>query len=309
MVKSWIEVRVEVPDSLIEGVSNFLIEQGSPGVVQRKVPGRLGRKREEIVAYFSNDPSFPSRQNKIRTYISSLKTPRRRLFLHHHVIHEEKWAEAWKDNFRPLHATPGLVIKPPWEDYPERKGEIVIEIDPGMAFGTGAHPTTRMCLGTLEEFIPSFPFKPTILDVGTGSGILALAARKLGAGKTLAIDIDSTAVECARKNAAANQVIEEIDFRVCSPDSLRRKFDIVVANLLPQELLMLAPALSRRVNIRGRLIISGILRGQKGEITAAFIDRGLKVAGSRESEGWVCLVLSPRFPVRKEKGERPPAWS
>jgi ribosomal protein L11 methyltransferase len=277
-------------------VSNFLIEQGSSGVVQQKVPGRRGRKREQIVAYFPNDHSFPSRKRKIETYISSLKTPRRTLFSRHHVIQEEKWAEAWKDNFKPLHATSRLVIKPPWEDYPGKKGEIVIEIDPGMAFGTGTHPSTQMCLRALEEIIPSFPHEPTILDAGTGSGILALAARKLGAGKILGVDIDPIAVECARKNAAANQVFEEIDFRVCSPVSLRRKFDMVVANLLPQELLILAPALSRRVNIRGRLIISGILRGQKKEITWAFTDRGLKVVGSREREGWVCLILSP--PVR-----------
>jgi ribosomal protein L11 methyltransferase len=293
MAKSWVEVRVETPESLVEGVSNFLIEQGSSGVVQEKVRGRRGRKREEIVAYFPNDRFFPAKKSKIKTYISSLKNASRTLFLRHQVIQEEKWAEAWKDHFKPLHATPRLVIKPPWEDYPQRKGEIVIEIDPGMAFGTGAHPSTQMCLRALEELIPSFAHPPAILDVGTGSGILALAARKLGAGKILAVDIDPQAIECARKNAAANRVIEEIDFQVGSAERGRRKFDVVLANLLPQEILLLTAALARRIKIRGRLILSGILRGQKREISYAFMDRGLKVVGSRERAGWVCLVLRP----------------
>jgi ribosomal protein L11 methyltransferase len=291
MAKTWIELKVDIPQSLGEAVSNFLIEQGSPGLVQEKVPGRAGRQKERIVAYFPHDRSFPARERKIRTYLFSLGDRRPHFSLRHRLLPEEKWAEAWKANFRPLHATPRIVVKPPWEKYPEKRGEIVIEIDPGMAFGTGTHPSTRLCLRALEDLIPYFPHPPAVLDVGTGSGILAIAALKLGAKEILAVDIDPVAVACARQNAVANQAGRRIDFRVSSPAGLRRVFDIVVANLLPQEILRSALPLSKRVGSRGVLIVSGVLRGQKREVAAAFAERGLAVWDSRELKGWVCLVL------------------
>ncbi|MGA2958738.1 MAG: 50S ribosomal protein L11 methyltransferase [Thermodesulfobacteriota bacterium] len=303
MPKSWIEVRVDIPSPLVEAVSNFLIEQGSPGVIQEKVPGPSGRKKERIVAYFLNGRSFTSREGKIRAYLSSMSKSRRDFSLRHRAIQEEKWAEAWKANFKAVHVTPRLVIKPPWGKYPGKKGEMVIEIDPGMAFGTGTHPSTQMCLQTLEELTPSFPQGPTVLDVGTGSGILAIAARKLGARKIQAIDIDPIAIGCARKNAAANHAKGVIDFRVGSLGGLRRRFDIVVANLLPQELLELGPMLAKRVNSRGFLIASGILRSQKKEIAEALASRGLTVWLSRRLEGWVCLILRPT-PSLPPSGER-----
>ncbi len=303
MPKSWIEVRVDIESSLVEAVSNFLIEQGSPGVIQEKIPGPSGREKERIVAYFLNGRSFASKEKKIRTYLSSLNESRRNFSLQHRVIQEEKWAEAWKANFKPVHVTPRLVIKPPWEKYPGKSGEIVIEIDPGMAFGTGTHPSTQMCLQALEELIPSFSQGPTILDVGTGSGILAIAAQKLGARKILAIDIDPIAIDCARKNAAANQVKGVIDFRAGSLGGLRRRFDIVVANLLPQELLELAPMLAKRVNSWGFLITSGILRSQKREIAAAFASKGLMTWLSRKMKGWVCLTFRPTFSQAERVGK------
>jgi ribosomal protein L11 methyltransferase len=283
------EIRVDIPTSLVEAVSNFLIEQGSPGVIQEASPSRSRKLREDIVAYFPNTRSFANRKRKIRNYLSSLGKVPGGFSLRQRLIREEKWAEAWKANFKAFHATPHLVIKPPWEDYAGMKGEIVIEIDPGMAFGTGAHPSTRMCLAALEELIPSCPRRPMLLDVGTGSGILAIAARKLGAGKILALDIDPVAVDSARKNFAANGAEGGIDFRVGSPGGLRRGFDIVVANLLPQELIVLTPSLAGRTRPGGYLIVSGILRTQKTEIHSVFAKRGLSLRRSRELKGWVCL--------------------
>lgn len=290
---------MEIPESFVEGVSNFLIEQGSPGVVQERASRLSGGKRERIVAYFPNNRSFSSKEKKVRTYLSSLDKVEQSFSLQHQVIREEKWAEAWKSHFKPFHATPRIVIKPPWEDYPRKRGEILIEIDPGMAFGTGTHPSTRMCLQALEELIPLFPQGCAILDVGTGSGILAIAARKLKASKILAVDIDPVAIDCARKNVAANQVSGGIDFRVASPESLRGVFDIVVANLLPQEILKLTLPLSKRVNSRGALIVSGILRGQKREIAASFAGEGMDAWRSRELKGWACLILKKKAGFRE----------
>ena len=292
MQKTWVELAVEIHPSLVEATSSFLIEQGSPGVIQEELAGPASRKRERIIAYFSSNRSFEAKRKKIRGFLISIRQLHPGTFtFHHRVIKDAKWAEAWKSNFKPLHVTHRLVIKPPWEEYPEQKGELVIEIDPGMAFGTGTHPSTQMCLQALEELILSSPHWPSILDVGTGSGILAIAARKLGAKQVSAIDIDPVAIDCARKNATTNDINHGIDFRAGSLNGLRRAFDIVVANLLPQELLNIAPFLPKRMSPGGTLIISGLLRGQKMEVTSAFAKQGLEVLRSRESKGWACFVM------------------
>lgn len=286
-------MRVEIHPFLAEAASNFLIEQGSPGITQEEVKGSSGRKRERLIAYFAADRSFNSKKKKITLYLHSISQSRRTSSaLTHRTIREEKWAKTWQENFKPVEITPLLVIKPPWEKWPKKKDQIIIEIDPGMAFGTGTHPSTQMCLQVLQDLIYSRFHPPTILDVGTGSGILAIASRKLGAKKVVAIDIDPVAIACARKNAAANRVGGRIDFRSGSVNSLRRVFDIAVANLLPQELLSLIPALSRRVASGGSLIASGFLLRQRKEIASAFAKEGLKVQRSLAQKGWSCLLLA-----------------
>ena len=288
--KSWIELRVEVPSSLGEAVANFLIEQGSPGVIQENGPGISRRRRESIRAYFPNHRAFGLKRKKIQRYLLAI-CKSCSVILRSRIIKEEKWAEAWKSNFKPMAVSPRIVVKPPWETYAAQKGQIVIDIDPGMAFGTGTHPSTQMCLQTLDKRIPSFPNPPSFLDVGTGSGILAIAARKLGAKPVLAIDIDPVAVDSARKNARANKVGKGIDFRVGSLDGRRFGFDIVAANLLPQELLPLASSLSRKLSPGGVAVVSGFLPKQKKEIAEAFGKYNLQVRLTKNSKGWACCEL------------------
>jgi len=303
MAKTWVEVAVEIHPSLVEAVSSFLIEQGSPGVIQEELTGPAYRVKERLIAYFPNDRGFRAKRQNIRSFLLSVSQLHPGPFsLHHRVIKEEKWAENWKSNFKPLRITSRLVVKPPWEEYARQKGELVIEIDPGMAFGTGTHPSTQMCLRALEEVVLSSSPPLSMLDVGTGSGILAIAARKLGVTQVLAVDIDPVAIDCARKNAAINKISRGIDFRVGSLDGLRRKFDILVANLLPQELLQVAPFLPKRMSSGGTLIISGLLRGQKKEIFAPFARQGLEILRSQESKGWSCLAL--RFRKGKKNGKK-----
>jgi len=289
------ELQVEIHCSLVEAVSNFLIEQGSHGVVQEELLRTSQPKRERIIAYFPKDRHFAGRRQRIRTYLLALRKLHHRSFrFRTRIIKQQDWAEAWKANFKPIHVTARLVIKPPWEEHPAKGGEVVVEIDPAMAFGTGTHPTTQMCLRAMEKLIRSSPHPPSMLDVGTGSGILAIAGRKMGAKKILAIDIDPLAIACARKNAAANNIDGGIDFRIGSLGRLRSIFDIIVANLLPQELLSLAPSLAKRISPGGTLIISGLLRGQKKEVISVFAQQGLEVWRSLESKGWACLVLGRR---------------
>jgi ribosomal protein L11 methyltransferase len=301
MGKTWKELRLEIHPSLVEAASNFLIEQGSPGITQEEVKGAHGPKRERLLAYFPNNRTFNAAKKTITTYLQSIcKSHHTHYALSDRTIQEEKWAETWKENFKPLEVTPRMVVKPPWETWLKKEGQIAIEIDPGMAFGTGAHPSTQMCLRALEELILSAPHQPSMLDVGTGSGILAIAARKLGAKQVLAIDLDPVAIDCARKNAQRNHIDGGIDFRVGSLDGLRRVFDIVAANLLPQELLLLAPYLSKRISSRGSLIVSGLLRSQKKEMAAAFSRQGLEILCSRGSKGWASFV----FGRKKKRGRR-----
>ena len=288
--KSWIELRVGVHPSLGEAVSNFLIEEGSPGVVQENGPGLSGARREWILAYFSRPHIFEVKRKKIERYLFAISKSHPVIF-RSRIIKEEEWAEAWKANFRTLKVSPRIVVKPPWETYVPLKEEIVIEIDPGMAFGTGTHPSTQMCLQVLDERIRSFHPPPSFLDVGTGSGILAIATWKLGARPVMAIDIDPVAVESARKNAKANQVEKGIAFRVGSLDGRRLGFDIIAANLLPQELLRLASPLSRMISPGGVVIVSGFLRKQKKEIAEAFGQYHLQVGLTRNSKGWACFEL------------------
>jgi len=303
MTKTWVELAVEIHSSLVEAVSSFLIEQGSPGVIQEELLGPAHRKKERIIAYFPNARGFRAKGEKIRSFLSSVSQLHPGSFtFHHRVIKEEKWAENWKSNFKPLRITPRLVVKPPWGKYVRQKGQLVIEIDPGMAFGTGTHPSTQMCLQALEEIVRSSSPFPSMLDVGTGSGILAIAARKLGVGRALAVDIDPVAIGWARKNASVNHINRGIEFRVGSPDGLRQKFDIIVANLLPQELLKVAPFLPKRMSSRGTLVISGLLRGQENEIVSALAEQGLEILRSRKSRGWACLVLRQR--VGKKNGRK-----
>ena len=292
MPKTWVELIVEIPPSLGETVSSFLIERGSPGVIQEEVPGPAHRKKERIIAYFPNGRNFAKKGREIQSFLTSVSKLHPGSFtFHHRVIQEEKWAENWKDNFKPLRITPRIVVKPPWEEYTRQRSDLVIEIDPGMAFGTGTHPSTQMCVQALEETVRSFPRFSSMLDVGTGSGILSIAARKLGMGHVWAVDIDPVAIDNARKNALANNIHRGLAFRVGSLNGLRRKFDIIVANLLPQELLGIVPLLPKRMSSGAILIVSGLLRGQKKEILSAFSEHGLEILRSLGSKGWACLVL------------------
>ena len=290
--KSWFEAGIEIHPALVEAAANFLIEQGSPGITQETVKGTGGRRRERLIAYYPGDQAFSAVRRRIREYLRALcKSHRTDYKLSARRIREEKWAEAWKENFKPIEVTPGIVVKPPWENWERKPGQFIIEIDPGMAFGTGTHPSTQMCLQFMEEVIPSFSRTPSVLDVGTGSGILAIAARRMGVKKITAIDIDPVAIDCARVNARANRTGRGISFRIGTPAELKASYDLVVANLLPQELLNTAPALAGLTARSGKLIISGFLTKQGREMAAAFQRQGMQKECSRRQKGWAAWVM------------------
>lgn len=198
------------------------------------------------------------------------------------TVEEQNWVQLTQSQFDPIRVSGRLWIVPSWHQAPDPQA-INLVLDPGMAFGTGSHPTTRLCLEWLERTVSP---GVAILDYGCGSGILAIAAAKLGAGEVLGVDIDVQAVSAARSNAERNAVAARFDD---SAKEIKGQFDIVVANILSNPLKALAPAICSHVRAGGQLALSGILVEQADELIACYAPYlSLHVADTRD--GWVCLA-------------------
>lgn len=209
-------------------------------------------------------------------------------------IAEEDWSETWKRDLRPM--TAGRVwVRPSWIDAPAPEGLVEVVLDPGMAFGTGSHPTTALCLAALSRALSERPHA-AVLDVGTGSGLLAIAAARLGAARVAANDVDPVAVEVARENAARNGLAGRIDFRRAGLEAFGGPFDVVVANILANTLVELAPEIAPRVAPGGLVLLAGILatqEHQEREVRSAYRAQGLAAREEldrREGE-WSLVAL------------------
>lgn len=223
------------------------------------------------------------------------------------VVYEEDWAEAWKSHFPVLRIGRRIVIRPTWRRHRRRPDDVVLSLDPGMAFGTGLHPTTRLCLAALEALADEGGLSrgrstgaaaggcgatepARVLDVGCGSGILAIAAGKLGAGELLGVDVDPIAVEAARSNARLNGLARRLRVEQGSVPSGKGPFDLVLANLIASLLVQLAPALRDEVAPGGgRILASGIFRDRESDVRAAFESVGLALGRRWAEEDWVAL--------------------
>lgn len=205
-------------------------------------------------------------------------------------LRQEDWAEGWKQHFSAVRIGRRLVIKPSWERFAAAAGDVVVELDPGMAFGTGTHGTTRLCLEALAEIFDSDAPPGRVLDVGTGSGILAIAAVALGAGRVLACDIEAEACRTARQNARQNGVGERLEITGAPLESLEGGFDVVLANILAEENARLAAELVGRLAPGGTLVLSGILQEKEPLVEAAFASFGLAGPDTRHREEWSCLL-------------------
>jgi ribosomal protein L11 methyltransferase len=208
-------------------------------------------------------------------------------------IEEEDWSVAWRKQHRPLRVGPRSWVQPPWEDAPAAPGEARIVIDPGMAFGTGSHPTTALCLERVDELLAD-RLGASVLDVGTGSGIIAFAAVKLGAGRVTGTENDPVALEAARRGAELNGIPEgRIAWSLADPDRLPGPgYDVVVANILLNTLVDLAPQIARKTSPGGRLVLSGLLADQAHAAEEAYEAQGLAAVARKERDGWVRVELS-----------------
>ncbi|MCO5410180.1 MULTISPECIES: 50S ribosomal protein L11 methyltransferase [Ralstonia] len=246
---------------------------GEPG----HEPTRLAWNRSRVVALLADDADpallVAAAANEIKLTPLPAYTVRE--------VEEQDWVRVTQSQFEPIHIGEHIWVVPSWHDAPEPDA-VVLELDPGLAFGTGSHPTTRLCMEWLEQHVQ--PGERT-LDYGCGSGILAIVAKKLGAGETVGVDIDPNAVEASRYNAERNHV--EATFAL-PDDAPEGTFDLVVANILSNPLKLMAAMLCARVRPGGRLILSGVLERQAEEVAAAYASV-IPLTVWRARDGWVCL--------------------
>lgn len=213
------------------------------------------------------------------------------------VVHEEDWAEAWKAHFPVLRVGRRLVIRPTWRRHRSEAGDAVVALDPGMAFGTGLHPTTRLCLALVEDLADRRVIEGArVLDVGCGSGILAIAAARLGAATVLGVDPDPIAIESTTLNARRNRLARRVRARQGSIPSGERPFDVVLANLIASLLVELAPRLRDELVFGGTIVASGIFVDREEDVRRGFEKAGLSVAGRRVEGDWVALEATAGVP-------------
>ena len=310
----WLEVSLVVDGELAEAVAEVLARYIPAGVVIESTAVYAGPEDENgqavgplrVCGYLAMDEQLEETRRKIEEglwylgRITPLPAPVFKPF------EEVNWVEAWKQHYHPIPVGEGLMIVPAWMD-PETGGRLPVRIDPGMAFGTGTHPTTQLCLALTETYFQKVGTPRQVLDIGCGSGILAVAALKLGAGHALGVDIDPLAMEASSQNAALNGVSEGLELGVGSVAEVRQgtfslqQGELVFANILAPVLVrLLDEGLGELVVPGGWLVLSGILAEQSPEVEAALSRHGLNLLERCQSGDWVALAaqctgsISPR---------------
>jgi ribosomal protein L11 methyltransferase len=274
------QLTIAAPARLQARIINLVMQRGSLGVIEQ-----TGR----IVAYFPSSTDIASVMNEL-IIIGALferSSSRHHVAVEQAQVPELDWNETWKKSFQPLSVGSRMTVLPPWEKTP--RGRIALVIDPGMAFGTGHHETTRSCLLLMEKHARNVP-RGAFLDLGTGTGLLAIAARKLGFPSAVGLDTDPLAIRAARRNRTLNKVTG-IVLREGGIDAVRGKFSMIAANLIAGTLIDLAQAIADRTSPAGIVIMSGILKGQDRDVLAAARKAGLTSLERLRDGKWVSLVL------------------
>jgi ribosomal protein L11 methyltransferase len=282
---SWLQLSVRTGAADIDALSNFLIERGSPGVVLKKTG---------VDAFFAHSNGDAKLRKDIAFFlegialISSLGGKPR---VQWKIIKEQDWQNTWKRFIKPRRVGASFWVTPPWLEPPKFRRRQVITIEPGLAFGTGTHETTRGCMECLELVAGRLQRGEfTALDVGTGSGILAIALAKLGARKIWAVDNDPVALTVARENLRANKVATRVHLCGTKLSRIKKTFSVAVANLTAETILEVAGALEKKVAQNGYLILSGILHQRSNAIARRFAAKFRTVKRKRTRE-WVTLLL------------------
>ncbi len=300
----WLELSVEADHEAVEPIAEVFARHGYQEGVVIEEPFLQERDGDNLVVDLS-------RPVTVRTFVAAIDVEEETLEAIRHALwyigrvrsvgelrvesrNEEDWANAWKDHYHPIRVGNRVVVRPPWRDYDPANDDVVIELDPGMAFGTGTHPSTRLCMVELEnELIAG----QRVLDVGTGSGVLAIAAMKLGAAAVDALDIEPVSVRVARENRDRNDVADDLRVEQGSvgPDEpFVGTYDLVLANIIARILIELSEDVVRHIAPGGTLVLSGIIEEREAEVRTCYQRHDLGLVRRNQMEDWVALVYRRR---------------
>ncbi|MFB5165037.1 50S ribosomal protein L11 methyltransferase [Geobacillus sp. NFOSA3] len=306
----WSEISIHTTHEAVEAISNILHEAGAGGVVIED-PNDLIKERDASFGevYELNPDDYPEEGVIIKAYlpvnsflgetVEAIKQAINNLLLYDidigknkitiSEVNEEEWATAWKKYYNPVKISEKFTIVPTWETYePVSSDELIIELDPGMAFGTGTHPTTVMCIQALEKYM-----KPgdTVIDVGTGSGILSIAAAMLGAKSVRALDLDPVAVDSARLNVKLNKVQHIVTVSQNNLlDHIEEQANVIVANILAEIILRFVDDAYRLLEKNGYFITSGIIQAKKQEVKEGLTKAGFAIEETLVMEDWIAFI-------------------
>lgn len=312
MQVKWTEISLLTTNEAVEAVSNTFHEAGASGVVIEDSTEIVKERKDQFGEIYQLNPNdYPKNGVVVKAYlpassflaetVEEIKLALANLknfdinigdqLLKTAVVDEEDWATAWKQYYHPVKISERFTIVPTWEDYtPVKTDELIIELDPGMAFGTGTHPTTVMCLQALEKVVKT---DDVVIDVGTGSGVLSIGAALLGARKVHALDLDEVAVKAARENVELNRVSDRVEvFHGNLLDSVSAPADIVVGNLLAEIILSFTDDAFSIVKPGGKYITSGIIGFKKDEVKEALEKSGFTIDEVLMMEDWVAIIAS-----------------
>lgn len=306
---TWIEVRVITKSEALEPISGIFYSLDCKGVAIEDPEDILGREQGPLTwdfadinvlehkgkvavvkAYFAEEDNIEDVLAYVNERLVDLKEMGLDLGeakVEHEKMHEEDWANTWKQYYKPSKVGEKIVVKPIWEEYEPKEGELVVDLDPGMAFGTGTHETTRMCIQSLEKYVQE---DSTVFDVGCGSGILAIAAAKLGAKLAVGVDLDPVAVESSIENVGYNNLnnIEILHGNLV--EVIDGKADIVVANILAEIICILADDVKRVIKDGGVFITSGIIHDRVDMVCEKLEATGFEVIEKNRDGEWNCIV-------------------
>ena len=306
---TWIEVRVITKSEALEPVSGIFYSLDCKGVAIEDPEDILGREQGPLTwdfadinvlehkgkfavvkAYFAEEDNIEEILGYVNEKLVELKEMGIDLGeakVEHEKMYEEDWANTWKQYYKPSKVGEKIVVKPIWEEYEQKEGELVVNLDPGMAFGTGTHETTRMCIQDLEKYVKE---ESTVFDVGCGSGILAIAAAKLGAKLAVGVDLDPVAVESSIENVGYNNLnnIEILHGNLV--EVIDGKSDIVVANILAEIICILTDDVKRVMKDGGVFITSGIIHDRVDMVCEKLEATGFEVIEKNRDGEWNCIV-------------------
>ncbi len=276
----YYEFKIKICNDSIDALIERLSELGCLGIIAVD---------NSLVVYFPDVVYVEKVKKELHTFKEILRDAglSDTLFYEYEFISEKDWNESWKKNFQPIDTGERLTIIPPWVEI--KPNRINLIIDPGMAFGTGHHETTQRCLILIERLSKEKAEKESFLDIGTGTGILAIAASKLGFKYVLGLDIDPLAIDAAKRNIELNG-LKNIEIKCSTLEKIMKKFDFIVANLLADTLINLASDIASRLNIAGILILSGIIEGQENEIIKVYKSYKINFLERFVDNNWITLV-------------------